>query len=132
MTAMKTGYRLHFARQILRTIAVLAGLAVVSTQPLLATPPFGHPDQPYDRLSGTLQTSHIPWAKPLNGGALDALFICPYKDSREVVELAQRLELNDTVIMNAGHTAWSDGYFEGDAATPLQGAEAKTVLEKLS
>jgi hypothetical protein len=34
--------------------------------------------------------------------------------------------------MNAGHTAWSDGYFEGDAATPLQGAEAKTVLEKLS
>ena len=47
MTAMKTGYMLHFARQILRTIAVLAGLAVVSTQPLLATPPFGHSDQPY-------------------------------------------------------------------------------------
>ena len=132
MTAMTTQPGLHDARQTIRTIAVLVGLAVVSAQPLLATPPFGHPDQPYDRLPGTLQTSHISWAKPLGGGALDALFICPYKDSREVVELAQRLEVNYTVIMNAGHTAWSDGYFEGDTATPLQGAEAKTVLEKLS
>ena len=132
MTAMNTKYGLHFARQILRTIAVLAGLAVVSTQPLLATPPFGHPDQPYDRLPGTLQTSHTPWARPLSGGQLEALFICPYNNSREVVELAQRLDVRYTVIMNAGHTAWSDGYFEGDAATPLQGAEAKTVLEKLS
>jgi hypothetical protein len=40
MNAMNTKYGLHFARQILRTIAVLAGLAVVSTQPLLVTHPF--------------------------------------------------------------------------------------------
>ena len=132
MTAMTTQPGLHDARQTIRTIAVLVGWAVVSAQPLLATPPFGHPDQPYDRLPGTLQTSHISWAKPLGGGALDALFICPYKDSREVVELAQRLEVNYTVIMNAGHTAWSDGYFEGDTATPLKNVEAKTVLETLS
>jgi hypothetical protein len=40
MTAMTTEPGIHFARQILRTIAVLAGLAVVSTQPLLVTHPF--------------------------------------------------------------------------------------------
>jgi hypothetical protein len=132
MTAMNTKYGLHFARQILKTIAVLAGLAVVSTQPLLATPPFGHPDQPYDRLPGTLQTSHTPWARPLSGGQLEALFICPYNNSREVVEIAQRLDVKYTVIMNAGHSAWADGYFEGDNATPLKGVEARTVLDDLS
>jgi hypothetical protein len=47
---MTTQPGLHDARQTIRTIAVLVGLAVVSAQPLLATPPFGHPDQPYDRL----------------------------------------------------------------------------------
>ena len=72
-------------------VATLVSFAVACTQPLFATPPFGHPDQPYDRLPGTLKTSHIRWARPLSGGTLDALFICPYKDSREVVELAQRL-----------------------------------------
>jgi hypothetical protein len=111
-------------------MCVLAGLLVGS--PLGATPPFGHPDQPYDRLPGTLQTSHVPWARPLAGGKLAVLFVCPYNNSREVVELAQRLDVNATVIMSAGHTGWSEGYFEGTNATPLQGVEAKSVLEKLS
>ena len=111
-------------------MCVLTGLLVGS--PLGATPPFGHPDQPYDRLPGTLETSHVPWARPLSGGKLDVLFICPYNNSREVVELAQRLDVNATVIMSAGHTGWSEGFVEGTNATPLQGVEAKSVLEKLS
>ena len=49
-------------------------------------PPYGDPNQPYDRLPGTLKTYHVPWAKPLKGGPLKALFIVPYNDSREVVE----------------------------------------------
>jgi hypothetical protein len=79
-----------------------------------------------------LETSHVPWARPLSGGKLDVLFICPYNNSREVVELAQRLDVNATVIMSAAHTGWAEGYFEGDTATPLQGVEAKSVLGKLS
>jgi len=74
----------------------------------------------------------VRWAKPLSGGSLDALFVCPYNNSHEVVELAQRLDVNYTVIMNAGHSAWADGYSEGDTATPLKGVEAKTVLDKLA
>ena len=111
---------------------MLGVLGVGTHAPLKATPPFGHPDQPYDRLPGTLQTSHVPWARPLTGGKLAVLFVCPYNNSREVVELAQRLDVNATVIMSAGHTGWSEGYFEGHNATPLQGVEAKSVLEKLS
>ncbi|MFP6763923.1 MAG: hypothetical protein VB858_09900, partial [Planctomycetaceae bacterium] len=105
---------------------------VTWAQPLLATPPYGHPDQPYDRLPGTLTTTHTPWARPLSGGKLKALFICPYNNSREVVELAQRLDVTYTVIMNAGHSAWAEGYFEGDSATPLQGLTAQTVLDQLA
>ena len=59
-----------------------------------ATPPFGDPNQPYDRLPGTLQTPHVKWARPLAGGPVKGLFILPYGDSREVVEIAQRLELD--------------------------------------
>ncbi|MBM81135.1 MAG: hypothetical protein CMJ78_11155 [Planctomycetaceae bacterium] len=98
----------------------------------MATPPFGDPNQPYDRIPGTLKTSHTPWARPLHGGKLKGLFICPYNNSREVVELAQRLDVDYTVIMNAAHSAWSVGYSEGDRATPLQGPEARNVLDMLA
>ena len=97
----------------------------------IATPPYGDPNQPYDQLPGTLETPHVKWARPLAGGPIKALFILPYGDAREVVEIAQRLQLDYSVIMNAGHTAWADGYGEGDTTTPLVGVEAKQVLERI-
>ena len=95
-------------------------------------PPYGDPNQPYDRLPGTLKTYHVPWAKPLKGGPLKALFIVPYNDSREVVEAAQRIQLDYTVIMNAGPGGWADGYFEGENATPLHGIAAEAALERIA
>ena len=97
-----------------------------------ADPPFGDPNQPYDRLPGTYKTYHVPWAKPLNGDALKALFIVPYINSREVVEVAQRIELDYTVIMNTGPGGWADGFAEGDNATPLQGVAAEETLDRLA
>ena len=97
-----------------------------------ADPPPGDPNQPYDQLPGTLETYHIPWARPLEGGPLKALFIVPYNDSREVVEAAQRIEVDYTVIMNAGPGGWADGYFEGENATPLHGIEAEATLERIA
>lgn len=97
-----------------------------------ADPPFGDPDQPYDRLPSTLETFHVPWARPLDGGALKALFILPYINSREVVETAQRIELDYTVIMNTGPGGWADGFAEGDNATPLQGVAAEETLDRLA
>ena len=97
-----------------------------------ADPPPGDPNQPYDQLPGTLETYHIPWARPLEGGPLKTLFIVPYNDSREVIEAAQRIELDYTVIMNAGPGGWADGYFEGENATPLHGIEAEATLERIA
>ena len=98
----------------------------------LATPPYGDPNQPYDQIPGTWETAHVKWAKPLAGGKLNVLFILPYVNAREVVELAQRLELDYTVIMNAGRATWAQGGYEGANATPLKGAEAQTVLNDLA
>ena len=116
------------------TPALLALLAVLMALggPAQAYPPYGSPDQPYDRLPGTLETFHVKWAKPLPGGKLKVLFILPYHNAREAVELAQRLDLDYTVLMCAGANSWTKGYFEGSRPTPLYGAEAEQVLARLT
>ena len=98
----------------------------------LATPPYGDPDQPYDKIPGTWETAHVPWARPLAGGKLNVLVILPYPTARDAVELAQRLDLDYTVIMTAGRASWDQGWYEGANATPLKGSEATMVLEALT
>ncbi len=113
---------------------ILIALTVLflATFELKATPPYKDPNQPYDRLPGTLETYHVKWSKPGAAGKLNVLFIIPYANSREVVESAQRLDMDYTVIMNSGNSTWADGYHEGVNATPLKGAEASSVLNKLA
>ena len=43
-------------------------------------------------------TPHISWAKPLAGGPLKVLFITNHKSTREVIELAQRLDMDFEVF----------------------------------
>lgn len=124
------GFRAGSARAIRRTVAALLWLLACTTG--LATPPYRDLNQPYDRLPGTLETGHVPWARPSAAGKLNVLFIIPYNNSREVIEAAQRLEMNYTVIMNASPFAWEAGYFEGANATPLKGLEARTVLNEIT
>jgi len=85
-------------------------LALCAAQIVWSGPHYGDPNQAYDRLPGTFETWHMDWATPLAGGKLNVLFIVPYKDSREVVELRQRLDLDYTVIMNCSRADWSTGY----------------------
>ena len=108
---------------LIATIAISSGWSA---------PRYIDPNQPYDRLPGTLETFHFKWANPLAGPRLNVLFIIPYRDSREVVEAAQRLELHYTVIMNAGFGVWAEGYAEGPTATPIQGVKAKLVLQDIA
>ena len=93
------------------------------------TAPYGDPNQPYDKLPGTLETYHIKWATPLPEGKLKVLFIVPYNMSREVVELRQRLDLEYTVIMNVCRSSWWEGYREGGEASPI--ANGEEVLNKI-
>ncbi|MBI4027870.1 MAG: hypothetical protein HY360_22990 [Verrucomicrobia bacterium] len=103
-------------------------MALLSTATVYGLP-YGDPNQPYDRLPGTLETYHVKWATPLPGGKLKALFLVPYLNAREVVELRQRLDLDCTVIMNVGHLLWAGGYNEGADASPIQNGDQ--VLEKI-
>ena len=119
-------------RSILCAVITTAVAVISLSATVSATPPYRDPNQPYDRLPGTLQTPHVKWARPLAGGPVKGLFILPYGDSREVVEIAQRLQLDYTVIMNAGHTAWVNGYGEGENTTPLAGVEARLVLDRIA
>ena len=83
----------------------MCGLFFVIHIYLFATPPYGDPNQPYDHLPGTRETYHVKGLKLLSGGQLKVLFIIPFSSSQEVVELAQRLDLDYTVIMNAGRSS---------------------------
>ena len=129
--AKRPNGNIHVMRPVLRFSIIVSACTMLLPATLRGTPPYGDPNQPYDRIPGTLETAHTKWARPLPTGPIKALFLLPYGDSREVVEIAQRLHLDYTVIMNAGHTAWEKGYGEGENTTPLTGVEAKHVLERI-
>ena len=61
-------------------------------------------EEPFYELSDQVVTPHIPWAKPLAGGKVSVLVIGPRIAMREVLELAQRLEVEHHEVMS-----WSSG-----------------------
>jgi len=114
-----------------RTACLALVIVALFSASAIATPPYGDPNQPYDRLPGTLETYHVKWAKPLAGKKLNVLFVTPYNTSREIVETAQRLDLKATHIMAASNRHWTEGISEGNNATPLSPTEARTVIAQL-
>ncbi|MFO7901414.1 MAG: beta-galactosidase, partial [Pirellulaceae bacterium] len=48
---------------------------------------------PYDEVTREVVTPHVPWGRPLAGGPVNTLILAPRWLQREVVELAQRLDL---------------------------------------
>jgi hypothetical protein len=110
-----------------------AGLALAALTGW-AVPPYGDPNQPYDKLPGTWETWHVAWLTPLPEGRRHLLFIVPFAEAREVVELAQRLDLDYAVIMTAGRAAWALGSGGGGGSEPttLMGVEAEAVVEKIA
>ncbi|HIE52335.1 MAG TPA: hypothetical protein EYP85_11300, partial [Armatimonadetes bacterium] len=84
-------------------------------------------------LSPEVVTPHIPWAKPLAGGPIKALFLGPRAGQRETLELAQRLSLNWRTVLLYSRTqlganpqgrVWERaiGAFEEDVKAQLQEA----------
>ena len=60
-------------------------------------------------LSGELTTPHVPWFRPSAGGRVKALFICDLRQQREIVELAERMDLDARTIRICEHSdvmAW--------------------------
>ncbi len=55
--------------------------------------------EPFYRLTEDYVSPHIAWAKPYIGGPVKVLFIVPRGTAREVIELAERLSMDYTVVM---------------------------------
>lgn len=80
-------------------------------------------------------TPHLSWAKPLAGGPIKVLFIVPRNiAAREVVELAQRLDLDFTAVTTADarHFTVDNPYEAGVTGTSLaeKTAELLAALDK--
>lgn len=91
---------------------------------------YGMGDQSYDRLvAQPLVSRHVPWANPLAGGKLKTLVICPQYLVRGVIELAERLEMDYTVIP----TGRSDSfYYPGAFAAIMPVPGYSLIVEQLA
>lgn len=86
---------------------------------------------PRHDLSRALVTPHIPWANPLRGGAIKALTLTDDQNVREVIELAQRLELDFTYVKfrTMLETEW---LYQGDRSIPTLAHAQRRLLEVLN
>jgi hypothetical protein len=76
---------------------LFAALTLVVLSALPAAAYTMEPD--FYTLSDAYVSPHIAWGKPYAGGRVKALFICPRGDAREVIEVAERLDLDYQVVM---------------------------------
>lgn len=91
---MTSRNRATFARRLLH----LAGVCVLTAVPALAK----HDGSYLRDLTRERVTEHLDWASPLAGGPLKAFFIVPRNlAAREVVELAQRLDIEFEAVTTA-------------------------------
>ncbi|MCL5674450.1 MAG: beta-galactosidase [Candidatus Omnitrophica bacterium] len=89
--------------------------------------PYGSPNQPYDRMPGTLVTPHISWANPYYDGKMKILVISPTWASRETVELAERLSMDYKWLMTYSHNHFGEEH----QGSNLYDAVDQSVLDRL-
>lgn len=84
----------------------------------------------YD-VSLEVQTPHIPWAKPLVGPPIKALFIGPTYAQRETAEVAQRLSLDYDTLFTGTNNTWGQPYLvEGHTLIEQVQNELRQKLQK--
>lgn len=73
-----------------------------------------------------VESPHVAWANPLEGGPIHVLFIAPRYTLRDAAELAQRLEITfDTVPL------WERRRLAPDAASEVQMQSEESVLARI-
>jgi hypothetical protein len=101
-------------------------LSLLAFTILLALPVLAYKMEPeFYALSEEYVSPHIPWAKPYAGGKIRALFIVPRATGREVIETAQRLDLDYEVVLTLsqdelGWTSESGPYAPADGVSADQ------------
>ncbi|NOY80097.1 MAG: hypothetical protein GXP31_03735 [Kiritimatiellaeota bacterium] len=87
---------------------------------------------PYDTMTDTVRSPHVPFARPLAGGPISALIVAPRWGQRETVELGQRLDLRADTVSFSKSDAVLDGrwlYLYG--SYDLYGYARKTTVSVL-
>lgn len=79
---------------------ILTTLVLLSCLPAFAY----EMSEPFYTLTESYVSPHIAWAKPLAGGKIRALFVVPRGTAREVIEVAQRLDLDYDYVMTLSDT----------------------------
>ena len=98
-------------------------LLAVALTLLLVTPLFAYRMEPdFFQITEEYVSPHIAWAKPYAGGKVRALFIVPRYSVREVIELAERMDLDYQVVEclsqdDLGWTSDSGPYAPADGAS---------------
>ncbi|MDY0170943.1 MAG: beta-galactosidase, partial [Thermoguttaceae bacterium] len=82
---------------------------------ILAGTAYGKAPERFDIASEPIETPHVPWARPLPDGPVRALCLVPIPSQRDVVELAQRLDLEYTLV------AFEHPLMDADAAREFGG-----------
>lgn len=86
--------------------------------------------KPAYRIRTDVVTPHIKWAKPLPGGPIKALVLCDDMNSREAVELAQRIDL-DLDYTKFRTTFDKEFLYQGDLSVLTLDAAQKRLSDKL-
>ncbi|MEI7834102.1 MAG: hypothetical protein WCJ56_13015, partial [bacterium] len=79
----------------------------------------------------TVVTPHITWAKPYAQGPVKALFITTRKNQREVIELAERMQLDYSVFTVGTDKAFALSSDKDTAGRVIAGAAEKDMAQRL-
>ncbi|MCD6351490.1 MAG: beta-galactosidase, partial [Armatimonadetes bacterium] len=85
---------------------------------------------PRHDLQRSVVTPHVPWARPYARGPLRALVLCDDSNAREVIELAQRLDLDFTYIKFRTNRT-KEWIYQGDRTVPNLETAQKRLLKAL-
>lgn len=91
-----------------RNLIFLWGLYALFSGDYLLAAVIG-PNQPYDKLTSEVVTSHIKWANPYYKGRIKVLVVAPTWSQRETVELAQRISIDYQAIMTHSYSEYDTG-----------------------
>ncbi len=89
--------------------------------------------QPLPRhdLQPSVATPHVAWGRPFDRGPLKVLVLCDDQNAREVIELAQRLDVQFRYV-KFRTTRQKEWIWQGDRSIPSLEAAQKRLLDELS
>ena len=106
-------------------------LLAVAVCLLLVAPLFAYRLEPdFLQITEEYVSPHLAWAKPYAGGKVRALFIIPRYSVREVIELAERMDLDYTVVetLSQDFLGWNS---ESGPYSAAEGASLEEVSAEL-